>query len=347
MKGFLRYYSILFIALALTACREHEDLEDFYFNTVDQRFDKTFYDQCGSVSPMQDWNTVKDVKVSITLPEVEGQCKVLVLSADPSITFTHALLLAEYDELNPAAKYELQVDAPSYLDSLYVLVQTDNRAVVKKIFPDERGAASLQVDALTQEVNHFFYDDMQYLLAYEDLGIAIDIDFNDVVLCVTHVSGRKQAIVRLYALGTTLYTNIYFNGEHLYDERELHEFYGISNNTLVNVFSSEDVFTNNMRNESRYLSSSFAHNILTVDLPEGFSMAKDASLFEITTSAYSGNNLDKTKTISFSGEPGKFPRVLLIANPDWQWPSETTPVYVAYPSFKEWVAEPSNNNWYK
>ena len=75
-------------------------------------------------------------------------------------------------------------------------------------------------------------DATPWILSAEDLGGSFDIDYNDVVVEVSHVSGRNQAFVTPLAAGGTLASFIYFNNGTK-DEclGEIHSFFGQGENT--------------------------------------------------------------------------------------------------------------------
>lgn len=68
-------------------------------------------------------------------------------------------------------------------------------------------------------------DATPWILSCEDLGNTLDIDYNDVVLQVEHVSGKTEAKVTGLAAGGTLASFVYFGNECL---GEIHSFFGVT-----------------------------------------------------------------------------------------------------------------------
>lgn len=79
------------------------------------------------------------------------------------------------------------------------------------------GAEPLIVDANAEK----------WILSCEDLGASFDLDYNDVVLEVEHISGREYATVTPLAAGGTLASYIYFNGTNgTQSLGEIHSYFG-------------------------------------------------------------------------------------------------------------------------
>lgn len=68
-------------------------------------------------------------------------------------------------------------------------------------------------------------DATPWILSCEDLGNTLDIDYNDVVLQIEHVSGKTEAKVTGLAAGGTLASFVYFGNECL---GEIHSFFGVN-----------------------------------------------------------------------------------------------------------------------
>ena len=348
-NGIIKIESLLLlfaVATILASCRSHEDITENYFATVEQMYEKTFYDEFGIVGSAQDWNTVASRNLNLELGDLTGEtCDIKVFTTDPREEENDSRMVAEYLRVPVSQKYEYKIDAPASCDSLYVFVRHDGKAEIYPVKVEENGDLNIRIDSITHPEDFLYYLEMQYLFVYEDLGIAIDLDFNDVVLGVTYVSGKNTAKMRLQALGTTLNTYLYFNNEELFSGREVHEFYGISNNTLINCFAPSNRFPYKDRQNSKFLSSSYAHTDVILNLPDGFSLSENADMLYIKTSAFADPENEYAKTIVVPKKGGEFPHAMLIADPKWEWPSETVSIVKAYPEFKNWVADPKYK-WY-
>lgn len=69
-------------------------------------------------------------------------------------------------------------------------------------------------------------DAQEWVICGEDLGGTFDLDYNDVVVSIAHVSGKTTADFTALAAGGTLASYVYFNGTCL---GEIHELLGAQN----------------------------------------------------------------------------------------------------------------------
>lgn len=69
-------------------------------------------------------------------------------------------------------------------------------------------------------------DAQEWVICGEDLGGTFDLDYNDVVVSIAHVSGKTTADFTALAAGGTLASYVYFNGTCL---GEIHELLGADN----------------------------------------------------------------------------------------------------------------------
>lgn len=71
-------------------------------------------------------------------------------------------------------------------------------------------------------------DAEKWVICAEDLGNTFDLDYNDVVVAVSHTSGKEKATIAPLAAGGTLASYVYFGSKCL---GEIHEILGASNTT--------------------------------------------------------------------------------------------------------------------
>lgn len=197
----------------------------------------------------------------------------------------------------------------------------------------------------------------EWIVACEDLGDTHDIDFNDVVFKVSHISGREYAYFTPLAAGGTLESVVYFGENPI---GEIHQLLNGSAPSIINAMNSGS------RNEN-----SGSSITLTVD-PE-FTMANLADVASGTAasqnmggfSVHTGSNLSSTASshIIKGGNIGAAPQMICLpayysrplANGDtevgdWRWPIEEQYILEAYNeeghAFKDWVNNSTINDWY-
>lgn len=166
--------------------------------------------------------------------------------------------------------------------------------------------------------------DMKYLIACEDLGGSDDFDFNDIVLAINHVSGRKTASVELLAAGSTLATKVMYNNTTIFEE--VHEAFGVPINTMVNT-------------DGKNIPPVKGKNI---EVSDDFSITTHASKFKIIVTKAGNNSVE----ISVPNKNGATPQAFVIADPNWKWPDERQNITEKYPNFTEWVNNHTKDNWY-
>ena len=177
---------------------------------------------------------------------------------------------------------------------------------------------------------------MTYIVACEDLGGSFDWDFNDVVYGIEHVSGQNTARVKLLAAGGTLPVTISYNNQPVYFTREsnqritdLHEAFGVPQETPVNV--------------GGYKANPIYSNEFAVD--GDFTVADDAGKFQIQVRYEDGSTLQSIGVPN--KERGKEPQAFLVADPNWEWPSEMQSIASKYEEFPAWVTQNLGQNWCK
>ena len=203
----------------------------------------------------------------------------------------------------------------------------------------------------------------EWVLAYEDLGNSFDWDYNDVVLCVGHVSGYTTAKITPLAAGGTLASNIYFNNQDL---GEIHQLFGQSattsgNYTPVNI---EDRGNIGMY-QNVTVSEDFSMTTLS-DYASGSSDAvSDHSGIVIKVTPKGGGTQEAADIVYSLANKGKAPEVFCIPRSwetqepteeggtttrywrEWRWPKEYANIDKAYSNFASWASDRTNNEWYK
>lgn len=170
------------------------------------------------------------------------------------------------------------------------------------------------------------YDEVNYVLAAEDLGSTNDFDFNDVVFSVSYVSGEKTAKVKALAAGGVLPVTVYCGDTQV--GGEFHSWFGdgsIPSTTMIN--------TNSITEEG---------NEYEITVPEDFSLALNT-----TTKQSMGNFrivVNGEENIYGPSETGLAPQMLCLPA-SWQWPVERTRISDAYPGFAEWGANYTQTGW--
>ncbi len=165
-----------------------------------------------------------------------------------------------------------------------------------------------------------------WVIACEDLGDAGDIDFNDVVFSVSHVSGTNTATITPLAAGGNLPSTVKYNGQPVADNAEIHHL--LQPNVSAGDNGTYPLLTNVP-----------AGDPLTIVVDENFSMTNHK--FSITVE---GNG--DSRSITMGNETGKAPMMLCLPGA-WAWPKEHTQIYEAYPMFRSWVKDSNDNEWYK
>lgn len=215
-------------------------------------------------------------------------------------------------------------------------------------------------------------DTKPYIYAVEDLGATAtsDIDFNDIVFAVEHVSGSDAAFVTMLAAGGTLKAHLYYKGHeigngfgeivagpHVGTDKVLghvNDWFGVdTHNVTVNVGSGG-------------VQTGFGA-LTTVRIPveEDFSLVgkleEDISRengFFVEVEREDG----RTTQITRPDHRGEAPQMIILPG-TWHWPLERVAISEAYPgginydgtylpSFQEWVTNGDGNgfqktDWYK
>lgn len=222
-----------------------------------------------------------------------------------------------------------------------------------------------------------------WTIACEDLGNTDDVDFNDVVLNIQHISGQNTASVRALAAGGSMATHVMFKeNDNWTDLGEIHhllnpsmEYMESGKYPMLNTyegyvpdaegttktitvpedwslssFTSESVST--LAQEDRDAMGGFKLMVLT----KGISDKAEFSAVGTETAKYVNANV-----IDPAEGAGAPPQMICIQSPYkytyasgvtvnryWGWPTERTSIKEAYSGFSSWVNDMSSSiDWYK
>jgi len=203
----------------------------------------------------------------------------------------------------------------------------------------------------------------EWMLAYEDLGNSFDWDYNDVVLCVGHVSGLTTAKITPLAAGGTLASNIYFDNQDL---GEIHQLFGQKETTSGNY---TPVNIADRGNIGMYQNVTVSEDFSMTALSDRESGSRDfvsdhkGIVIKVTPK---GGDLQEAADIVYSLENrGKAPEVFCIPRSweykdategqgtttkywrEWRWPKEYANIDKAYSKFASWAKDRTNIDWYK
>lgn len=218
-----------------------------------------------------------------------------------------------------------------------------------------------------------------WLLLAEDLGGTFDLDFNDAVIGISHVATNIETIDdgsassgglsshdttygRVYltglAAGGTLPLEVLYDGKPIGDYdikakdiKYFHEWFGLDGPRVTNAMGYDSGLV-----RSFLLSGIPDFNIAPVD---GATHSAGTALSRFSIVVWRDGERKELKQFWTGGAEGvgemdlAAPQMLIIpTSPDdtscWKYPYECTPVYEAYPAFKEWVGNKNRAiDWYK
>ena len=192
-------------------------------------------------------------------------------------------------------------------------------------------------------------DGVNYIIAFEDLGGDDDFDFNDIVISVKHVAGQSTGTVQLLAAGGTLEAYVMHNGSELTGwsvngsnvmRSEVHALFDVPVKTMVNTGAAS------LGNPN--MSGSTKTDVIkaTVDFAEDATITDHAKDFGIKVIKVNNDETVTEIEVKFPDPYGNVvPQAILIADPNWRWPTERTSILDAYPNFQYWVGNASTP-WY-
>lgn len=180
-----------------------------------------------------------------------------------------------------------------------------------------------------------------WTIACEDLGGSFDWDFNDMVFTVSFVSSNVagKATITPMASGGTLPVYLYYNDTKL-GGKEFHQLVksGAPSNATINASSRGTA------------GASFE-----IDIPANYSIAytrgddgqgvTNMGGFNLRVVQKEGASELEASTLITAPQSGATPQMILIPDTDWAWPTEWTDIRRAYPSFAQFVSDPSVKWW--
>lgn len=179
-------------------------------------------------------------------------------------------------------------------------------------------------------------ENQAWTIGFENLGMDLDFDFNDVVIRVTPNPLTHKAKVELMAAGCNYKTELYFGNTRLCEVHEAFEQSANDNGLypMVNTGGKDGK----------------QHNVVNlgeVDWPASYTMTDNGSLFHtVVTNTKNGKTYEAGMN-KYVGD-GTVPTAVCVSG-DWSWPIETTNIFVAYPLIGEWGKNANNKdfwNWY-
>lgn len=213
-----------------------------------------------------------------------------------------------------------------------------------------------------------------WLLLAEDLGSTLDLDFNDVVLGISHMStnidtesdveaqdgGYDRITLTGLAAGGTLPVQILYDGKPIsyYDAKAtdikyFHQWFGFDSPRVINAqgFNKEIVRSFNL--------SGIRDFHIAPDNDALHSGGRALQKFSIIVTK--DGEEKELKQFWSGGEEGvgdcdlSAPQMLIIpavtengSTYNCKYPYELTPIYEAYPKFKEWIKDHNKSkDWYK
>lgn len=322
-----RLLSVIPILFLFASCKSDDSNEDKYYNTITKKYYKTFVDNFGEFSMSHTWSTCETKKLDVSIDEAKAT-RIKVFKDDPTLS-SRSYILA--DQVVTSFTF----DAPIAMNEVYVSVELESGETLLKKVESSNSVFSANLsktDVCDKEISEGV--PMQYFIAYDGIGAVDDFDYNDVVLSVFRVSGRKSTTFAVFAVGCTSSVEAFFLGEvtEKYLFHELHTTMYSSERTMVNTISPENRVS---RKEMLRLA---VQN--TFDIDESISLNDIVKRIAIK----SGDLEIRYK----SDKNDNAPMVLIVADPEWEWPSEHVSIDVAYPEFKNYVnSEREFANWYE
>lgn len=203
-------------------------------------------------------------------------------------------------------------------------------------------------------------EEIEWLIACEDLGNKDDFDFNDVVFSVRHVSGQTTAVITPLAAGGTLEAYLCRDGQPI--SPEWHTLFGVTDfKQMINT----TIGSNPVPGRSFEITVDEDFSLSPLELTEGKELGTEIMKQNMGGLYVQVIRPDGTRDdITSPTRSGEAPQMFLVAqvyhkiNEDgtedegnfsykWQWPIERRAIDTAYPEFTDWLQDSkSHADWH-
>lgn len=163
-----------------------------------------------------------------------------------------------------------------------------------------------------------------YTYAFEDTQNNTDYDLNDVVITIKDNEQNSNKLdISLVALGGTKFVKMYLGGNVLFNDKELHSVFGVSQDVMVNTGAEGGVTKSAVTT--------------TIDKPSNFDFSNPGLVLYAST----------TGNISLATQ-GQDPHAIAVPG-IWAWPLEKIIITKAYANFETFAKDGSHQtakDWY-
>lgn len=271
----------------------------------------------GLIDPAQTWNTAENIMVSVDQTVLGAEGTLYLYEKDPA---TGARSIACI-----TSPGDYVIDIYRGTEKLYGRVYDKSGNYQELTYAlsgtSRAGAPAASRASITDTVDKYG----RWLLAAEDLGVADDFDFNDIVIAIYNQTGSNEVEVTAMAAGGIYESKVYYKDMFLF---EIHQALG----SPVKKTGSYSMINT--------VSFGKTGQTVTVTVDDDFDITRNMGDFRIEVSKPDG----KVNTENYSvqaPEKGSTPQMLLMPY-SWCWPSENVRIDVAYPNFKNWNNDVDN-----
>lgn len=233
----------------------------------------------------------------------------------------------DYSKGNISATYYSQASLNNGNSYASYVVSGDNTFIG---FEDQDASGDLNdiilmLDPVPYIIDH---EELEFIIAAEDLGSTDDFDFNDVVFKVAHVAGETTATITPLAAGGTKPIHLKYDGQEI--GGEFHSLFGVASNQMVNT----EEITKEADSIEIEVTKDFSliHYEKYGEIQEG----SDFSKFTI--------DVDYGETTLTAPQVGQAPQIMCLPS-TWKWPKERVNILQAYPKFGDWGKNYTNATW--
>jgi hypothetical protein len=174
-------------------------------------------------------------------------------------------------------------------------------------------------------------------VAFEDMPLSGDMDFNDMVIRVTPVLTILDNDPNEWIIATETDKNPDYDFNDVVLKVTSTKDDGKLQLVMLNVGTQEELdlyLGNTLIGEVHNLAANTL-SYVSINVPNDFSLSENMG----------GFNLKAGDRIISPSNSGDAPRFLLIKDGNWKWPAEGVNISKVYPSFKDWVSKP-DTKWY-